>query len=74
MNLTTYHTKLTRNQRWRRCANPSPKLWPGPWVEFRWYSDFVGRCNWLMLDGYLGAERADQIRAALRAGKRAGPL
>ena len=72
--LHTHEVKLHRNQRWRRCRNQSPQLWPGPWVEFRWYSDWVGCCHVSMLSAYLGAERAQRIQADIRAGKRAGNL
>jgi len=63
-----------KNNRWRRCKNPVPKHWPGPWIEWRWDNDQTGKCWVGYAKRYLGTHRGLKIERAMTAGKRAGKL
>lgn len=58
---------------WQRIANPCPKLWPQTWVIFCTPGQ-RGMSSIGTLHGYLGDERAEAVRRAVRAGKRKGNL
>lgn len=64
--------------RWRRIKNPQPKMWPGPWVEWRKrdYSltHYEGACSLANLYSYLGHDQANRISRAIVAGKRYGKI
>lgn len=58
---------------WRRCRNPEPKHWPGPWIVWRHSKDFQGCCQGAMLEHYFPGNGL-RIQAELQAGKRKGTL